>query len=140
MLLLIILGGFSCRPEPEPIRFGEDQGVYCKMMISDPQYGGELVTEKGKVFKFDAVECMVNYMQEKTDTEYAYKLAIAADTPGELHPVENMYFLVSPELPSPMGANLTGFSSRETAEAARAVHGGKLLRWEEVKDYIKKRR
>jgi copper chaperone NosL len=140
-LLLIALGTVACRPEPEAIRFGEDQCAYCKMMIADSRYGAELVTEKGKVFKFDAAECMVNYMQEGagTETEYAFTLAIAADTPGELHPVEEMSFLVSPNKPSPMGANLTGFSSLEIAEAAREENGGTLLDWEGVVDYIQKR-
>lgn len=140
-LLLMTVGLFACRPEPEPIQFGEDEGAYCKMMIVDPQYGAELVTEKGKVFKFDAIECMVRYIQENEDaqTDYAYKMAIAADTPGQLHPVEEMYFLVSPNRPSPMGANLTGFSTREAAEAAREEYGGRLLDWKGVVNYIKER-
>lgn len=131
----------SCQPEPDPIDFGEDQGVYCKMTIADPRYGAELVTDKGKVYKFDAVECMVNYLEEEapSEREHAYVLAIAADTPGELHSVEEMYFLRSPEMPSPMGANLTGFSTREAAEAAREQHGGEILSWEEVKAYVRQR-
>jgi len=138
LLCVPLLG---CRPEPKSIDFGEDQGVYCKMTIADPRYGAELVTDKGKVYKFDAVECMINFLQEEAsaEREYAYVLAIAADTPGELHPVEEMYFLRSPEMPSPMGADLTGFSTREAAEAAREEHGGEILSWEEVKAYVRQR-
>ena len=37
------------------------------MTIVDPRYGAELVTTKGKVYKYDAVECLINsvYADEK---------------------------------------------------------------------------
>lgn len=134
LLLFLLLG---CRPAPAPIDFGEDEGAYCRMIITDPRYGAELVTAKGKVYKFDAVECMVNYLREAPEgVEYAYQLAVAADTPGELHPVDDLTFLRSAAMPSPMGADLTAFRTREAAKAALEAHGGELLRWQEVVAYV----
>lgn len=139
LLLSFLLLLTACQVEPEPINFGEDQGAYCRMTIVNTRYGGELVTEKGKVYKFDAVECMVNYLRENPGEEYAYRLAIAADTPGELHPVKEMFFLQSHQLPSPMGANVTGFSTREAAESAQSEYGGDIFSWQEVQELIGQR-
>jgi len=128
----------ACSPEPKPIQFGEDQCVYCKMTIVDQKYGAELVNDKGKVFPFDATECMVNYLREspKQEKDHAYVLAVAFDTPKKLHPVDELTFLISPQLPSPMGANLSAFKSRERADAAQEEYSGALLDWEEVKNQL----
>jgi copper chaperone NosL len=58
----ILLG---CQPTgPDPIAFGKDQCHYCRMTIAEPNYGAELITEKGRVYKYDAAECMVNQLKE----------------------------------------------------------------------------
>ncbi len=80
ILLLFLIAG--CSTEPEPIRFGEDKCAYCQMMIAEPNYGAELVTEKGRVYKFDAVECLVNYQAEHPK-DYAHQLVTPFDAPKE---------------------------------------------------------
>lgn len=136
-LLLLLLS--ACSTEPEPISFGKDQCVYCKMAIVDQQYGAELVTGKGKVYKFDAVECLVDYQEETPAPEggYAHVLAIGYDTPGELHPVAEMHFLISPEIRSPMGANLAAFAERAGLDEMRASYNGEVYEWEGLKGYLR---
>ena len=104
------------------------------MTIVESNYGAELVNDKGKVYCFDATECMINYLENdpSPDMEYAYILAIAYDTPGQLHPVEELNFLISPNLPSPMGADLTAFTTEEQARAAQQEYGGTLFDWKEL--------
>ena len=55
----------SCKTEPKPIDFGSDACEFCQMIIIDNHYGGELITEKGKVFKFDSGECMARYIKSQ---------------------------------------------------------------------------
>ena len=124
----------SCQVKVEDIRFGEDQCHFCKMVISDPKFGSELVTEKGKVYKFDAAECMVSYLKNASDIqqEYAFVTAVAYDTPHELHDVNELIFLISPEIPSPMGAFLSAYESEEVAYDKQKENGGSLYNWKEV--------
>lgn len=102
----------ACSPKPEPIEFGKDQCAFCRMTISDPKFGAELVTPKGRVLKYDALECMIDDLDEK-QLEYAMLLAVPFDQPKELVDVESLHFVYSPMIKSPMGANLGAFASRD---------------------------
>lgn len=120
----------GCGIKPEPIAFGKDHCTYCRMNIADPKFGAELVTDKGRIFKFDALECMVPYLQENSDTEYAYIMAIAYDEPGELKPVENLKFVFSENFKSPMGGNIAGLN-----ETAPLEEGMEPFDWQKIKDH-----
>lgn len=129
----LILAAFaSCTPEPEPINFGTDHCEYCKMTIADSKYGGELVTQKGKIYKFDAVECLIPFMKENASQQYAYIMAISYDEPGKLHDVQNLKFVQSPQFKSPMGANVAAFASGEKLQQEQA----KVMNWESAKSEI----
>ena len=126
-LLMLYLVLSSCTPEhPEPIAYGEDQCVYCRMSIADRQYGAELVTDKGRVLKYDAAECMINQL---ADDPIAYRqlYAVAYDRPGKLLPVDSLMFVIDPKFRSPMGAHLAAFSRNQGTP-----HGMPGLSWEEV--------
>jgi copper chaperone NosL len=113
LFFLTMLCIFSaCSVEPETIDFGNDHCVYCKMTISDPKYGAELVTDKGRVYKFDAIECMIPYMEENPDNEFSHVMAIAFDEPKSLKNVAHLYFVQNEHFKSPMGKNLAAFTSQ----------------------------
>src|SRR6056297_631088 len=95
--------------QPEPIDFGNDQCAYCRMTISDPQFGAELITDKGRISKYDAAECLVNYINESSPT-YSQLYAVAYDQPKSLKPVGELHFVISSDFRIPMGANLVAFS------------------------------
>lgn len=108
-IAFIILGLLSCSIEPEPINFGNDHCAFCKMAIADPKYGAELVTDKGRIYKFDAIECMIPYMNEHSNTKFSYIMAIAYDKPKTLKNVESLYFVKNEHFNSPMSENLAAF-------------------------------
>lgn len=57
---------FSCSPKgPEKINFGKDQCELCKMGIEDPKFATELITEKGRIYKFDDLNCMQKLCHRK---------------------------------------------------------------------------
>lgn len=51
-----VLAFMSCQQSgPKDFLLGSDQCDNCKMTITDIKYGTELITEKGKVYKFDDI-------------------------------------------------------------------------------------
>ncbi len=124
MIVWLVIIGFGCSSGPEPILFGEDYCHYCKMGIVDKRFGAELITDKHRVYKFDALECLMDFIQEQPN-DYQQILALPYDGTGTLKPVASLVFAVSQEYKSPMGRNIAAF-------LPQAAPKGKLMSWEEL--------
>lgn len=137
MGIFLLLFTVACNPQPQPIEYGFDACAHCKMTITDHRYGTELVTNKGKVYKFDSVECLVMHINQlETGSDGALLLVTDFVKPGELVNGEAVWYLQSKELPSPMGMNLTAIASENEALKFKSEYGGNLLRWEELQDVV----
>jgi copper chaperone NosL len=134
--ILTLLLVTSCKVEAEQINYGKDGCHYCKMTIVDNQHASELVTAKGKVYKYDAIECLINDLKKRDSVEVGILLVNDYNNPGELISAESATFLISEEVPSPMGAFLSAFSEKADAEAVRAESGGELFEWQTVQKKI----
>ena len=132
-ILCLAMGAmfFGCDVGPEPIAFGNDSCAFCKMTIVDPKFGAELITDKGRILKYDAAECLVDHLEQDAPA-YRQLLAVAYDQPGHLHPVDSLAFVVSPDYRSPMGANLAGVKE---PGSLRSAHDP-LLSWQEVRNQL----
>ncbi len=137
--LLVFLMLNACNTNPQSIDYGNDGCHFCKMTIVDKIHGSELITEKGKVFKFDATECMLNYMAETKELQIGNLLTNYYEAPTELIKIQEATFLISENLPSPMGAYLTAFEKTENAEKIQSEKGGKLYNWEALKVHLNKK-
>jgi copper chaperone NosL len=123
----------SCSTAPKKIDYGNDGCHYCKMTIVDQIYGAELITDKGKTFKFDALECLINFAKDNSAIQNSSLYTNYYEVPTEFISVEEATFLISKNLPSPMGANLTAFKNPSNASAILKEKDGKLYNWEELK-------
>lgn len=122
----------SCEVSPERINYGMDACHFCKMTIVDKQHAAQYVTDKGKQFKFDAVECMLNQISESGLTDVEILLVCDYSRPGEMIDATRAFYLISPEIKSPMGANLSAFYLRSAAEETLREHKGELYKWGEM--------
>lgn len=139
--LILYMIGFtvvlsSCSMEPERINYGKEACHFCSMTIVDNQHAAELVTTKGKSYKFDAIECMINYIN-RNDVDASVYLVCDYANPGTLIPANSATFLISKEISSPMGAFLSGFSSNEEALNTQKNKTGDLYSWDSVQEQIK---
>lgn len=127
----------SCTVAPELINYGKDKCHYCSMTIVDHQHASELVTTKGKVYKYDAIECLINDLIKRDSDEVGLHLVNDYTNPGELFSAESATFLISEGVKSPMGAFLSAFSDKAEAEMVKSEKGGELYDWQAVKKQIK---
>jgi len=133
-LLLLFL---NCNVSPKPIDYGSDGCHFCKMTIVDKVHAAEIVTQKGKVYKFDATECMVNFMEEFDTSEIALYLSNNYTEPEQLIDATKATFLISKNIPSPMGAFLSAFKNKADAEKTQAEKGGTLYNWTDLLAHFK---
>ena len=138
-LIAVSILAISCSPKTEPFNYGKDNCYFCKMGIVDPKYGGEVVTKKSKVYKFDDLACMVRFLQSGTltENEIAKKVIINFEKENDFLDVNKVIFWASPELRSPMGSNAAAFASQQAAEKAKAGKEGQLMNWDELYKKIK---
>ena len=136
LMVMFSLQFLACSVAPEPIRYGHDQCQYCKMIISDARFGAELVTLKGRIVKFDAIECMVPYMLENGEDKFAFRMVTIVDEPGTLIAANNAQYLISEAIQSPMGGNLSAHRERR-----EVLHQSKhlWLSWSELKNDFKEK-
>lgn len=129
----------SCSVEPTPINYGKDACNFCKMTIVDRQHGAEIVTKKGKVFKYDAIECMMQDLNNMEEDKIAFFMVNTYDQPTKLFDATQVTYMKSEAIPSPMGAFLTAFTTREEALKIKKLKGGDIFDWNELRQkYTKK--
>ncbi|MCC6724068.1 MAG: nitrous oxide reductase accessory protein NosL [Saprospiraceae bacterium] len=138
LLIPLVFGLFAaCTPTAEPVAFGEDMCAHCKMTIVDEPFAAEAVSQKGKVYKFDAIECMVEFLKIKQSDEMALMLVRDYENPKDWQDATQCNYLISKDLPSPMGAGLSAWLSKENAEAMKAEKGGEVYDWANLQAQFK---
>lgn len=126
----------ACSVGPEPIHYGQDNCFHCKMTLTDKRFGAEVVTDKGKVYKFDDLNCLVNFLKEGTVSEANIAQIVAVDfkKTGAFVDVNQAFFLQNEAIKSPMRADVASFSDKKDLESVKTeTGGGKEMTWTEVK-------
>src|SRR5688500_17656210 len=84
----------ACSTEPESLNYGKDACYSCKMTLMDHKFGAEIVTHKGKVYKFDDANCMINFFNsgEITDQDAKHILMVDFAKPSNLIDARNALF------------------------------------------------
>lgn len=132
-LLAVMLVLPGCKSGPVAIEYGKDGCSGCQMTLVDKHYGSEFITNKGKVYKFDDLNCLVGFLHEHKELK-GQALAIDFSRPDQFLTVEQAVFLKHPKLHTPMGSGIGAFIS---ADAANGVDhelggGGAILSWSAI--------
>jgi len=140
-VFLIVITLTSCGSGPEPINYGQDECEFCRMLITDNKYGAELVTQKGKIYKFDSIECLVEYglIKNTLGDENHDHLITDFNNPGQFVNTSKSGYVKNDKFRSPMGLNVTAFNGEEQAQKFISENGGEKLSWVEVIELVKQR-
>ena len=136
------LGAFSsCSVEPSPIDYGSDQCDFCKMGVVDKAHSAQYVTQKGKQYKYDAIECLIRELNtpDIQESDLAFILVADYSNPGQMIDATKATYIICKAIKSPMGANLSAFSKADDAKATVAENGGDVYDWAGIKDRILKK-
>ncbi|MCB0457118.1 MAG: nitrous oxide reductase accessory protein NosL [Flavobacteriaceae bacterium] len=122
----------ACQVKQKEIHYGEDHCEFCQMTIVDKQHAAQLVTKKGKAHSFDAIECMIHYTKGINTSTVGLFLAGNYKVSENLINAKESYFIISENIPSPMGAFLSAVPTKAEAEAIVQEKGGAIYTWEEL--------
>ena len=131
-ILLCMLPAFiSCSRLPEPLLLGTDNCYFCKMTISDARFGAELLTKKGKVYKFDDVHCVLSYLKTKDVPAKNIQDVYLTDFCGShvLLAASGALLLKSNALRSPMGGNVAAFNNADSLKLVQQQFSGEIIGW-----------
>lgn len=128
MLIVTFLG--SCvSGEPKALQLNSDACDFCKMTIASGQFGAELLTLKGRYYKFDDVACMIHFA--KSNTVVPYKAFFVGDylMDNTLIPAEKAFFIKGGSINSPMHGNAIAFTSEKEALKYQLKYKAIPLSW-----------
>ena len=122
----------SCSISPQPIRVGTDACSFCKMTIADNRFGAEILTQKGKAFKFDDMHCLLAFRKANTinNSDIKETYLVNFDEPHNLVDASKAFLFKSAELRSPMGGNVANFADENSLKKLNQTMNGDIITWQ----------
>lgn len=135
-IVAVVLFICSCSAEKDPIVVGKDNCDYCKMTISDARFGAEIVTKKGKVFKYDEAQCLLSDIKEGGVKNEDVKDIFLTDfcQKHDLINQKNALLLKSEDFRSPMGGNVAAFASNDSMNRYKKTLNAEDVDWNKLSE------
>ena len=131
--LLILLLSVSCKTkEADPIKLNSDGCDFCKMKIADGKFGAELITTKGRIYKFDDMHCMINYHKENLATKIQSFYIHDFNQNNVLISAETAFYVKGGEINSPMRGNIIAVKTEKEAKNIALKYNASLVSWSEI--------
>lgn len=126
----------SCNTGPSPIKYGVDDCYFCKMKISDTRFGAEVLTKKGRTYKFDDSVCMIEFLKEdevKTDNIEALYLS-SFYAPQDLLNADSALIITNEKIIGPMSGSVIALRNIEELDNFNKELDAKseIIKWEEL--------
>lgn len=134
---ILFLALYACNSkEAVPIKLNIDQCDFCKMKISDSKYGGEVITEKGRIYKFDDIGCMISYTNENELKVHSFYVTDFVNN-NTLVNVQDAHFLTGDFFLSPMRGNIAAFGTEEQASKIQKETNASPQVWSNILNSFK---
>lgn len=136
IILLISVFTISCSFEPVPFDMGKDVCEHCKMTIVDPKWGAQLITNTGKTYKYDVIECMILHEKTLDAKKIHSKWTINYLQNEQFIKVEDALYVRSLEFNSPMGLNAISLSKDEEISQLKLQNSPEKLKWSQLLNIV----
>lgn len=136
--VLFLSNLFCTHTEPSPILSGKDDCYACKMGIVDLRYGAELISNKGKIFKFDDIGCLIYFLNDQNIQEDKCQRILVADylNPKNWLDTKDALFVKANDIHSPMNFNYAAFSENSKINSLFENKEKQVISWMELKEII----
>jgi copper chaperone NosL len=132
-LMLALIAGCH-QPAPGRIQYGFDACDHCRMTIVDPTFAAQLVTQRGRTYRFDDPGCLVAFVSSGrvADREIHSAWVNDHENSGSVMNVRDVFFVTSDRIKGPMNGHLAAFATRASADAAQRTFAGRLESWDAI--------
>ena len=100
----------------------------------DKRYAAEILTKKGKAYKFDDISCLKKYIKEEQLPEANFSVFVADfnNPDNKFLDARQVVYLHNELFKSPMNGNFAAFATGDIARRLMdSLHTG-LLKWENL--------
>jgi len=110
------------------------------MGITNKQFASELITSKGKVYKFDSIECMAMYYKNHKKTYNKSPELWMHDylNPQKWIPLRKAIFMRCQKIHSPMALDLIAVKKQSEVNRIKQKFGGSRIKWKRLLVYVSK--
>lgn len=124
----------SCtgKVEPRPINMNKDTCAGCKMTITDLKFATEFITDKGKIYVFDDLSCMIHYLTKYSDIKAKALFVPDYLLSNELLKLQTAFFVKGDGVRSPMGGNIAAFKTQDAAEMYAKEFHSEVMSWTDL--------
>jgi len=100
------------------------------MGVADPKFGSEIITNKGKIYKFDDVGCMIRFMKSDgiEKKNISRTVVVNYEKQNDFIDADKAVLIISERTKSPMGFNIAAFPNKESVSKI----DGKIFSWNEL--------
>ena len=137
VLLGILFSIFGSVQAQKKIDYGTTNCQLCNMVIKDNRFAAQAIDQDNQTLYFDAIECLLNYLNANNETDLKSIYVSDYANPGSLILATSVFYLKSNAIKSPMGANLSAFSSKEEAENFKTSEKDILFTWQQLNKAFK---
>ncbi len=103
------------------------------MQISDPRFGAELVTKKGRTVKFDSIECLLSFYKQASAAGDVESVWVAdMSHPGVLIDANQARFVKLDSGRLPMGHGWAAIADENDAAALGITDRAAVKRWPDL--------
>jgi len=121
----------SCaEPSPRALALGSDECAQCRMMITDPRFGAQVIMRTGKIQTFDAIECAASFVASADSTRLRSVWVGDFERPGAWIRASDAMFVAGASRASPMGRSLLALHNATDSTDARTRYGGQITDWQ----------
>ncbi|MEO6520132.1 MAG: nitrous oxide reductase accessory protein NosL [Mucilaginibacter sp.] len=112
-LIIAVISLSACEQQFAPINYGHEGCQHCRMTIMDKRFAAELLTSKGKAFKFDDLSCLIKYMKDEHMNDAGIRIFVAdyQHPDGQFLNAQQAAFVHDENLRSPMNGNIAAYAS-----------------------------
>ena len=132
MIIIAFIFSSCNSQQPSPININKDNCDNCKMSIADAKFACEVITSKGRIYKFDDIECMQNFIKENNTNTFSSILVSDFTNTLQLFKADKGFFLKAESIKSPMGGNIAAFASKDLAIEYSKKINTSVIDWKQI--------